>query len=59
MDQLFALDLETRTIAELLALAALIETLIVENEEPQGERATTFVNRELVRREIRSRGRSR
>lgn len=59
MDQLLKLDLESRTLAELLILAALIETLIVENEEPQGERANTFVNRELVRRELRTRGRSR
>lgn len=60
MEPLFAIELETRTIAELIILAKLIETIIAENEEPQPERADTFVNRELVRRElVRKRERAR
>lgn len=59
MNPLYALELETRTIAELLVLAKQIETLIADNDEPHGERANTFVNRELVRREIRNRERAR
>ena len=43
-----------------MLLAKLIDSLIPENEEPQTERADTFVNRELVRRELaRKRGRAR
>ena len=57
MNPLTAIELEIKTIAELLVLAKLIETLIAENEEGQPERAHTFVNRELVRRELgRKRG---
>lgn len=60
MNPLSAIELEVKTIAELIILAKLIETLVAENEEPQPERANTFVNRELVRRELsRKRGRSR
>lgn len=60
MNPLSAIALEVKTIAELLVLAKLIETLIAENEEDQPERANTFVNRELVRRELsRQRERSR
>lgn len=59
MNPLYALELETRTIAELLVLAKQIETLIADNNEPQEERANTFVNRERVRREIRNRERAR
>jgi len=57
MNPLSAIELEVKTIAELIILAKLIETLIVENDEAQPERANTFVNRELVRRELsRKRG---
>lgn len=56
MNPLIAIELETRTVAELMLLAKLIETLIAENEEPPVERANTFVNRELVRREIARKG---
>lgn len=59
MNPLYALELETRTIAELLVLAKQIETLIADNDESQEERANTFVNRELVRREIQNRERAR
>jgi|GEM_PF-6169345 len=60
MNPLTAIELEVKTIAELIILAKLIETLIVENDEAQPERANTFVNRELVRRELsQRRGRSR
>ena len=59
MNPLTAIELEVKTIAELIILAKLIETLIVENDEPQPERANTFVNREMVRRELnRKRSRS-
>jgi hypothetical protein len=60
MNPLTAIELEVKTIAELLVLAKLIETLIAENEEGQPERSNTFVNRELVRRELsRKHGRGR
>jgi hypothetical protein len=59
MNPLFATALETATIAELYLLAKLIETIIAENEEPPEERQTTFVNRELVRRALSERGRTR
>ena len=55
MNPLFALELEARTLAELIVLAKLIETLIAENEEPLPERQRTFANRELVRRELAQR----
>ncbi len=59
MNPLTAIELELKTIAELYLLARLIETIIAENEEPPEERQTSFVNRELVRRALSERGRSR
>ena len=55
MNPLTILELEARSLVQLYILARLIETIIGENEEPLAERQTTFVNRELVRRELQAR----
>ncbi len=55
MNPLLAIELETRTLVQLYVLARLIETILVENEEPPEERQGTFANRELVRRELSKR----
>jgi hypothetical protein len=55
MNPLLAMELETRTLVQLYVLARLIETILVENEEPPEERRGTFANRELVRRELSKR----
>jgi len=55
MNPLLAIELETRTLVQLYVLARLIETILVENEEPPEERYGTFANRELVRRELKAR----
>lgn len=55
MNPITILELETRSLVQLYILARMIETIIGENEEPLAERQTTFVNRELVRRELRAR----
>ena len=55
MNPILALELENRTLLQLYVLARLIETILVENEEPLEERRGTYANRELVRRELSKR----
>jgi len=55
MNPLTTLELETCTLAELIVLAKVIEALLSTDGESAEERQSTFVNRVLVRREMKTR----
>ncbi len=56
MNPLTTLELATCTLAELIVLAKVIESMLAKDDEAPDERQATFVNREMVRRALSQRG---